>query len=61
MAMILMMMIMMMMMTKIPVNGYLATDERTTEEISEFWIGIKPTTSVTPNSILYPLSYENTC
>jgi len=31
-----------MMMTKIPVNGYLATDERTTEEISEFWIGIKP-------------------
>ena len=53
MAMILMMMMMMMMMmTKIPVNGYLAMDERTTEEISEFWIGIKPTTSVTPNSIL---------
>ena len=46
MAMILMIM---MMMTKIPVNGYLATDEGTAEEISEFRIGIKPTTSVTPN------------
>lgn len=38
-----------MMMTKIPVNGYLATDEGTAEEISEFRVGTKPTTSVTPN------------
>ena len=45
--MVIVLMMMMMMITKIPVNGYLATDERTTEEISEFQVGIKPTTSVT--------------
>ena len=45
--MIMAMVLMMMMMAKIPVNGYLATDEGTAEEISEFRVGIKPTTSVT--------------